>query len=328
MQLNINITKKNKEKVFKLIDAILEEEAEETEDYIEKQIIEINNKDKSTTSKINYLEIPKDIPNLKNAKVIVYSKENDPDNLRINSVGTWGQFNSFFPIKASLRILANSMISKNLNSIRLDNFVNECLEQFRKKGYNVLRGFPSTNKDTAKGRFVWHFLTNAYEMGLITITESRLDYEGMPNTLLDWDQVFISITREGLDFAILPNNIFDELNNQQILTNDEKNWLVTFLKNIDAEGYKEFSLLLDVYNFLKEGHNGKDELWNWFRENDTFVNYIKSWSRKAQRDDLEGFSNQINNLSITFAGSKIALLRELGVIKNRRNNYSIVGEFD
>jgi hypothetical protein len=100
---------------------------------------------------------------------------------------------------------------------------------------------------------------------------------------------------------------------------------MSYLKKIDHEGYGEYSLLLSVYKFLSDGHNGKNELCEWFQHNEKFVEYIKSWSRKAQRDDLTGFRDQINNLSITFAASKIALLRELNIIMNKRNDYTIVG---
>lgn len=323
MQLNITITKKNKEKVFKLIESILEDEIEE-QTCVKQLLVSAENK-KEAVSEINYLQIPKDIPNLKNAKVIVYRKEFENENKRTNSVGSWGQFNSFFPIKGALRILANYIQFTGEKSIKLDNFVELCLDNFRRKNYNELRGFPGSEKDTARGRFVWHFLATACEMGLISIVESTLDYEGMPSSLLDWDNVSITITREGLEFATLPNNILDNLSNQQVLTKEETNWIITFLKKIDNEGYKEYSLLHDIYIFLSNGHNGKDELWAWFQNNQKFIEYIKSWSRKAERGDQIAFEEQIKNLSVTFAGSKIAILRELGIINNKRNDYTIMG---
>ena len=336
MQLNITITKKNKDKVFKLIDTILEDE---TDGFKEENKIAISEETKNpVNSEINYLRKPEDIPNLKNGKIVVYEKDFILENKRINSVGSWGQFNSFFPIKASLRILANNMKQHNTSSVRLDDFIKICEDQFQKKNYHDLRGFPSSKKDTAWGRFVWHFLTTAYEMGLIVIKESKLDYEGMPGTLLDWDKVMIAITKEGLEFAKMPNNIFDNKDKQkelttddQILTNDEKKWIISFLKRINDNGYREYNFLFDIYKFLTSKHDGSigtRELQHWFQNNVEFIDYIKSWSRKAESIDERGLKEQVYNLSVTFASSKIALLRELSVVKNKRSDYSIIGNME
>ena len=128
--------------------------------------------------------------------------------------------------------------------------------------------------------------------------------------------------------ACFQSNIFDDLSEQQVLTDEERDWMISYLKKIDEDGYKEYSLLKDVYTFLSEGHNGKHDLWGWFKSNNKFVDYIKSWSRKAERGDEAAFKAQIGNLSMSFASSKVALLRELGVVKNKRNDYSIMGELN
>ena len=40
----------------------------------------------------------------------------------------------------------------------------------------------------------------------------------------------------------------------------------------------------------------------------------------------EVFEKQLGNYSKSYAASKISLLRELGAIRNKRNDYTIIGE--
>jgi hypothetical protein len=99
---------------------------------------------------------------------------------------------------------------------------------------------------------------------------------------------------------------------------------LSYLKKIDGQGYKEYTILSNVFEFIKEGHNGKDDLWTWFQNNPSFVDYIKVWSRKV--DDPKAFKAQVENLAPTFSAGKLALLREMGVIRNKRNDYTVIGE--
>lgn len=314
MELRIKITRENKEKVFTLISAFLDEE--------EKMQLTTPR----SQFKGDYLTIPSDIENLVNGRVMRYGSKED---LRLQLVGTWGQFNSFFPIKAALRILANSLLENNSNSINFGEFVFKCINIFNKvKIYNKklgkFRGFPRRKKDTAIGRFVWHFLTPAQEMGLLKITSTSLDYNGIPSSSNDWSKANISISQEGFDFSKLQNPLFDKASLEQVLGDDESIWVIDFLKKIDGEGFREYSLLKDIFKFLKQGHNGKDDLWSWFENDNRFMDYVKSWSRKSENP--EEFRNQISNLAKTYAASKIALLRELGVVRNKRGDYTIVKE--
>lgn len=323
MELRIKISRENKEKIFQLVSELLESETEGIID-----LGDLSPKDAKTTQNPqildkDYLKIPKEMYNLESGQVMFYESDERPQR-----VGTWGQFNSFFSVKAALRVLANLMEERNVDSIKLDEFVDICIDLFRKRNLNEYRGFPSSKKDTAIGRFVWHFLTSTQEMGLIKIKDSNLGYEGMPSSLNDWGEVSITLTQQGLEFAMLRNNLFDSSLPNQILTREEKEWLVDFLKRIDNEGYKEYSLLKDVFEFLKQGHNGKDDLWNWFARDQRFIDYVKSWSRKAKLGREKDFQKQINNLTMTFSASKVALLREFGVIKNKRNCYDVIGELE
>jgi len=283
--------------------------------------IRINKKLQIEDGSINYLAIPKNL-DLK------------PGQLRIDdetkSVGSWGMFNSFFPGKAVLRILANMLDKEKTKIVTLDALINKTSEETQKYSLSKLRGFPNDpNNKNSIGRLVYHFIRTFTEMGFFTVKPK----EETKNNVWDepWVNIEITLTKEGLEFAKLKNKIFDNGDFSQasiefqILTKEEKQWLTCYLKKIDEKEYKEYSILKNVFDFIKQGHNGKDELWNWFETNPDFINYVKQWSRKT--DNPEAFEKQIKNLSITFAGGKLALLRELGVVSNKRNDYTIVGEF-
>lgn len=315
MELKIRITKENKNKVFKLIEGLLDEESVVIES--QPSIVK-SSKDNDV---LQLLSQPQGLDNLSFGNIFKYKED-----IRPQTVGFWAQTNSVFSIMASLRILANLMRNSNSISINLQEFVNICKKVFN-FGYGKYRGFPSSDKESAIGRFVWHFLTPAFEMGLISIKESKSNQEGIPWQNKEWKKVQIAITKQGYQLAKIHSKFFDEKGEEQILNDEERVWWLNYLKEIDSKGFKEYNLMRDVYNFLRKGHNGKDELFNWFENDERFVNYIKSWSRKAKSGDDETFNKQLNNLAMSFAGSKVALLREFGLIKNKRNDYSIVGVF-
>ena len=65
-------------------------------------------------------------------------------------------------------------------------------------------------------------------------------------------------------------------------------------------------------------------MWDWLKKNPEFVSYVKERSGKSKNP--KAFERQLENLSKTFGASKISLLRELGIIKNKRDDYTIIGE--
>ncbi len=325
MKLTLEVTKENKEKIKKLIDLLLEENIG-IEGETKAMLSESGSHGMSATP--SCLKIP----TMRNESVSGEISVNLGDK-RTSFVGSWGQFNSFFSVKAALRILANFLEENKKTSVNLKEFVDFSLKIFSNTKISgtpmrKFRGFPSSDKDSAAGRFVWHFLCTAEEMGLIKITKSSLEYDGMPLTFHGWGKVDITITGEGLKFAKLENNLFDRGDPVQVLTEAEKVWLLDYLKKIDVKGYREYSLLRDVYEFLKAENPGKEELFSWLENNKNFVKYIKKWSRKNKSGDKKAFEKQLKNLAATFACSKIALLRELGVVSPKRNVYDIVGKFE
>jgi len=194
---------------------------------------------------------------------------------------------------------------------------------------HLLKGFPNDiNSESSVNRLIYHFIAGFHKMGLF---EVKLEEESEKDNIWneDWKLILIRPTKEGLEFARIKNKVFDnkEFNKEsQVLTDEEKKWLINYLKDIDKQGFKEYSLLYEVYQFIKKGHNGKNDLWGWFRKNTKFINYLKDWSSKS--DNPKEFEKQISNLAQTFSASKISLLRELGVVKNKRNNYGVIGDLE
>ncbi len=57
-------------------------------------------------------------------------------------------------------------------------------------------------------------------------------------------------------------------------------------------------------------------------ENKKIVDFIREGSR--YKNDPDKFSNQLQNLCSTFVAGKIALLRELGTVPDKRGDYTII----
>ena len=262
---------------------------------------------------VDFFGIPPEL-NLQKGKVIA-DKETQ-------TWGSWLMFNDFFAPKFISRVLAWKMHKEKTNSIFLNELMEEAISLIAKNHLSQLKGFPNLDKDRKGGRLVNHFLSAFVNMGLINakMEEKR----GAEIWKENWTKIKIPLTKQGLEFAGIKNSVFDERKKEQILSLEEKNWLVDYLKGIDKEGHKEYSILRQVYDFLKSGKNGNKDLWKWFENNKKFCDYIHERSERAQKDS-KIFKQQIHNYARTFASAKISLLRELGVVKDKRNDYTIIG---
>jgi len=244
--------------------------------------------------------------------------------------GSWLMFNDFFAPKFLARVLAWKMHHEKKDDVDVLSLIQESVRLIEKHNFYDLKGFPSKikeeenlQKDPAVSRLVHHFLATATKMGFFEVVSHTSIGEHVWQ--YKWKDVRLTLTKEGLQFARLNNPVFDEGKRKQVLSSEEKAWLVNYLKKIDRQGYKEYSVIKEVCDFLKEGHNGKNDLWEWFENNQKFQDYIKERSKRA-RDDPKVFEKQLHNYARTFASTKISLLRELGIVKDERNDYTIVGE--
>lgn len=240
-------------------------------------------------------------------------------------VGLWGMVNDFFSGKALLRINANMISERKKDYVSLFDLIEFSKKMMHRYNLTKLKGFPNDlNSESSVGRLVYHFIDGFYKMGLFEVKFTK-KFDGGKIWKEDWRDILIRPTEEGLEFARLPNRVFDEKNyEEQTLTNKEREWIINYLKKIDNKGFKEYTLLKEIFLFLKKGNNGNVDLWNWFKSNDSFVSYLKVWSSK--KENPKSFNKQIEKLAQTFSIGKISLLREMGVIKNKRNDYTIIGE--
>ena len=244
--------------------------------------------------------------------------------------GSWLMFNDFFSIKFLARELAMKLKNSSVDTIILDKFITEVVEVIKTNRLNELKGFPkkiknqdNLQKDPAVGRLVNHLLGTGIKMGLFSATSDGKEIGEIWK--YDWSKVSLTLTKEGLEFAKLRNPVFDDKKQEQVLYPEEKEWILDYLKKIDAKGYREYSILKEVYEFLKAGNNGNSDLWKWFENNEEYKDYIKRRSKKASNDE-KAFQRQLHNYARSFASAKISLLRELGLVKDKRNDYTIIGE--
>lgn len=276
-------------------------------------IISFENEITQPNAPINYLVIPNDME-LTSGKPTI--------NDETNSIGSWGMFNSLFPGKAVLRILSK-MQSSTDEIVTLQELVKKSSDVFLTAKLSKLRGFPNEPKNPSSiSRLVYHFIKTFTDMGFFAVDSQEKSDKNIWDE--PWTKIKITVTKEGLKFAQLPNRIFDYNESSQVLTKEEKDWFIGYLKKIDELGYKEYSILHDVFQYIQQGHTGK-ELGTWFQENPVFISYVKQWSRQVT--DPDAFNDQLKRLSPTFSSAKIALLREIGVINTKRGDYTIIGDF-
>jgi hypothetical protein len=326
MRIEVTINKKNKEKVLRLISELLDEEDN-------KLVVDVEGPTKTSSDKIRTSSSNELIAKPQSTRTYLPGRIFKlPGDVRGEHIGPWIQFNSYFPVKAGLRILSNMINRDNtVEDCNLLEFVNTCEHVFRDLGYHSLRGFPSSDKDSAIGRFVLHFLFTALEMGLIRVSRQSLPEglatQGIPASRNNWDQVWISPSMEGFEFALLPNKIFDypeDFNKKnQIATNEERRWWLQYISHLDDQGYKLYSIMKSCYDYLNAGHDGKEELPAMLKNHPALVNYVeKSVVDKERWDRIK------KDYALILAGTNIAMLRELGLVSSVRGEYKVIGDIN
>lgn len=296
MEIKIVITKQNKEKVLKLIDQLVECEAEgiagESRDRTVFEPAEVS-------ISPNFL---RELPEVESIKVA------EPE-IEESMFGTWGMFNSYVPGKAALRVLTNLINKNGGKPVRFSDLVDECITYFSRSGLCKYRGFPKKTSESARGRLATHLILPYHEMGLMRVHGDKKD----PHVM---------ITHEGLAFAKLQNPLLDGGDKTKFLSEEESEWLISHLKRIDKLGYKEFSILEGLTHFLASADKRFEDIVNWFKSNQKFVDWLRTGSR--YKDDPKAFSRQLHNVARTFTTGKIALLRELRVVTASRAEYRVL----
>lgn len=182
----------------------------------------------------------------------------------------WGQYNRIFPIKVTLRTLANYIRYSGTN-IDLESFqedaaniareigkklrtIDEKNNRYRDERFST--GFPiGSDEYKAKSRFKLHFVGYLTKDNII---------EGAPGSLGFVDiskdengKVTIGLTKEGLDFALIENPVLDGENFDIILSDTEKEYYINHVfNNVKAEA----TAMVLVLSSIKKGFDNPDLL--------------------------------------------------------------------
>lgn len=296
MEIKIVITKKNKEKILRLIDQLVESEAE---GMTTEPSAKISSRSLDTYQSKDFF---RELPVFENIRLA------EPD-IQQREFGAWGMFNSFAPGKAALRVLIDLLDRNAGNPVKFSRLIDECMVYFSRSGLYKYRGFPKKTSESARGRLAAHLILPYHDMGLIHIYGSMKDGHVM-------------FTEEGLTFAKLQNPLLDEKGGKKPLSEEESEWLMGHLKEIDELGYREFSVLKGLAEFLARSERQFEDMVDWFKNKKDFVEWLREGSR--YKDDPKTFTRQLDNVARTFVSGKVALLRELGVVSSTRATYAVI----
>jgi hypothetical protein len=298
MEIKILITRKNKERVLKLIDELVECESEDL--ILGSSKTEVISTDQSQLQ----VDLMKEAHEAQNISLA------DPE-IGKREFGSWGMFNSYVPGKAALRVLINMMHKNGGEAVSFQSLIDECASEFWRLRLRH-RGFPKRTSDSAKSRLAMHSIRPYSEMGLIRIFGEEKD-------------PIVAVTSDGQEFASLHNPLIDD-GRGKALSLEEQKWLLSHLKKIDALGYKDFTLLKGLAEFLMQGKRGFEDIVNYFQTNKDFGPWVLQGSR--HKDSPKAFAQQLRNISRTFVSGKIALLRELGIVSDFRAKYKVIGTME
>lgn len=319
MEIKINITKKNKGEVLKLISDLVDVEDAPANEQHDKAAFGIDFKNPAVKNKVeisssSYFKLPQGFSQDYISK----------PSIKESPVGSWYMFNSYFASKALLRVLSN-LVKEAKSPVNTDYLLDIFYSASKQSGLLAYRGFPKEKEAATKykksnvNKLKYFILAPLSEMGLVNIQNSGSKEEQ------------IGITKHGLDLAMLENPKIDNKSNE-ILSDKEIQYLRSYLKDIDSLGYKENTMLYGLYDYIRGSKTvSHDDLVNWFAKNPIIIDYIYKGSRaeKAkQSKNSERFQEQVEKAARAFASGKIALLRELKVIEDKRGSYGIISTFE
>jgi len=225
-------------------------------------------------------------------------------------LGTWAMFNSVVPGKAALRVLAHILRDEQADGVSFVRLVDEAVRNIRLGGFSGTRGFPSGRKASSIPRFATQLVLPYTEMGLIS---SKL-HDGTR---------MVGLTQDGLTFSLLENPVIDRKSSTDRLSHVESKWITDYLKKIDGEGFKEYSTLQSIVSFIGARHPSRTQLVEWFANKSDFQENTKFGSRYSGQPLR--LRKQLQNIASTYVSSKIAILRELGVVSDVRGKYDLEG---
>ena len=303
----INITKENKDKLLQLIAQLVEAENQE---------LKRKATDERDTSSY-YVEYSK----------YMNKPQNDIGNLLVDGsielsefgFGMSFLFNSFFAAKAMLRVIAN-LTNEKKKPIEKDLALDIFSEAAIARGLQRYNGFPKERpkKHERSGvtRLTYSVILPLSKIGMLKIDGTKL-----------------ILTKEGFNFAMLYNPKLDE-NKGELFSEEERDYIIDYLKEIEMRGFKEYSFLKQIVDFIKKKTTEKRsiafvDLIEFLKGNQSFIDYIyknTKFSKKGIPKESKVFLNKVERIIRVILASRIAILRELKIIEDRRNSYRIIDD--
>ena len=302
MEIKLVINKSNKEKILALLDQLVEAEGihgkegppqRELQVLADASIVRTNVHDLLDSCYATQ-EVPVSAPSIAN-----------------RPLGAWAMFNSFLPGKATLRILAHTLAERKAEHIPFGELIERSSQSFGPRGLGAFRGFPRSKKASSIPRFANHLVLPLGEMGMLSVRTT----EGVQE---------VGITKSGLQFSLLQNSVLDRRFNTEELSETERRWIIEHLKMIDQQGFKEYSALSSILSYIRTNNPERQQLVQWLATRPDFRESVKSTSKYSREQSK--FNRQLHNIANTYMSSKVALLRELGILDNTRGVYSVKSE--
>jgi len=205
-----------------------------------------------------------------------------PSNTLLSDGPLWGQYNRIFPIKITLRLLAN-LLSQN-PELELKYFRENASDFARRLGMQLL-DVDKTKKRTrgerlstalpvgenpfkSKNRFKNHFIGYVDNRGVFQGAPGKLKFVSFHKK----NAYNICITRPGLEFSLLKNPILDgNISNGDSLSEEEKLYYIEHIKNHVPS---EYDAMMFILTNISEGHNRPDDLTQILQKK--YANWTKS----------------------------------------------------
>jgi len=313
MKIEINITKDNKDRILKLLDELVDAESSTSEEAGKIRISESKEGHRAEKEEYKgyakYMDKPSGYIDKLLAPASIESSE--------FGLGKNFLFNSFFAAKAMLRVIANLANEEQKSPEQ-----SKVLEIFNKAaialGLQAYNGFPKERKEKHEGSKInkplYGILIPLSQMGMLKLNDNN-----------------ISLTKHGLEFSMLTSPKLDN-NKEELLSEEEINYLIGYLKEIDMHGYKEHTFLKRIVDFIKEKSTyGKtpvyQDLVDFIKRDERFVDYVYKTSKFGKNGlpkESRDFLNKLQRTAQAVVASRIALLREFRVIEDKRNSYRII----
>lgn len=224
-----------------------------------------------------------------------------PASDRIPNDVLWGQYNRIFPLKITVRVLANLLVGKD--SVELGLLQSEAIraareigiilkkkdeEQSRKYG-NMLSAALPTGKSVIKAekRFTNHFVGYLTRAGRIEGAPGALK---LLNIFEDTSGAYrVGITDAGLKFASLPNPIIDEKRFDTTLGESERDF---YVKHVSESLQREAEAMFTVLRGIEEGASSPNEL------NSRVRAFSRGWSKSMTNTIRAGIVSRLHELGL------------------------------